>query len=75
MLVVILLARFRAQLSYSREMHRYSEEEGSSTMTSTKLFSVDLHNAMVGQCHASYPPLKDSFIAGIVLVTMIVRAI
>ena len=36
MLVVILLAHSRAQLSDSRKMHRYREEEGSSSMTSTK---------------------------------------
>ena len=42
-----------------------SEEEGSSSMTSMKPVSVHLHNAMVGH-DASYP-LKDSFVAGLVL--------
>ena len=56
-------------------MHRYSEEEGSSPDDFHKAFSVDLHNVMVGRCHASYPQFKDSFIAGLVLVAMIVRVI
>ena len=42
-----------------------SEEEGSSSMTSTKPVSVHLHNTMVGH-DASYP-FKDSFVAGLVL--------